>query len=93
MPRPKGSKNKKSLAAPELDLSAITQQIDAIEEEIAELSETLKAKKAALKNLTKARVEAEAAAAAKKAEADKLAILAAFEASGKSVEEILELLK
>ena len=34
-----------------------------------------------------------AAAAAKKAEADKAAILAAVEASGKSVEEILEFLK
>ena len=90
MPRPKGSKNKKK-AIP--DLETVTQQIEAAESEIEELSEALKAKKAALKVLMKEKLEAEAAAVAQKAEEDKAAILAAIEAFGKSVEEILELLK
>ena len=93
MPRPKGSKNKKSVAAPALDLESIKQRIDAIEHEIDELNEALKAKKTELKALTKQKAEAEVAAAAKKAEADKAAILAAVEASGKTVEEILDLLR
>ena len=46
-----------------------------------------------IKQLVKLKAEAERVAAEKKAEEDKAAILAAVEASGKSVEEILELLK
>ena len=57
------------------------------------LSSDIKAKKAELKQLLKVKAKADKAAAAKKAEEDKASILAAVEASGKSVEEILELLK
>ena len=57
------------------------------------LSSDIKAKKTELKQLLKVKAKADKAAAAKKAEEDKASILAAVEASGKSVEEILELLK
>ena len=67
MPRPKGSKNKKPIIVENID-----EKIAAAEKEIAELTDTLKAKKA---------------------EEDKATILAAVEKSGKSVEEILEMLK
>ena len=95
MPRPKGSKNKKTLATPVPALTAdeIESRIAAVEAEIEELSEAIKAKKAEQKALSKERAKAVAAAAAKKAEEDRAAILAAVEASGKSVEEILDLLK
>ena len=68
-------------------------RIAAAETAIASLSEELKAKKAELKRYQKMREEAERIAAEKKAEEDRAAILTAVEASGKSVEEILELLK
>lgn len=95
MPRPKGSKNKKTLAA---DVSAqsvseIDSRIAAVEAEIEELNEKLKARKVELKTLVKEKAKADAAAAAKKAEEDRAAILAAVEASGKSLEEILALLR
>lgn len=45
-----------------------------------------------MKKLMKDKVEADRIAAAKKAEEDRAKILAAVEASGKSVDEILELL-
>ena len=88
MPRPKGSKNKKVTIIENVD-----EQIAAVESEISELAATLKAKKSELKELGKAKAEAARIAAEKKAEEDKAAILAAFEKSGKSVEEILDMLK
>ena len=92
MPRPKGSKNKKAFEQME-SIETIDERIAAAETAIASLSEELKAKKAELKRYQKMREEAERIAAEKKAEEDRAAILAAVEASGKSVEEILELLK
>ena len=88
MPRPKGSKNKKTVIVENID-----EKIAAAEKEIAELTDTLKTKKAELKDLVKAKAESAKIAAAKKAEEDKATILAAVEKSGKSVEEILEMLK
>ena len=94
MPRPKGSKNKKTLAAVSAQAATeIDSRIAAVEAEIEELSEKLKARKAELKTLAREKAKADAAAAAKKAEEDKTAILAAVEASGKSLDEILALLK
>ncbi len=92
MPRPKGSKNKKTVVVTDT-LEEIQARIAAIEVEIEELKKSLKEKKTLLKVLVKEKAEAEIVAAARKAEEDKAAILAAVEASGKSVEEILELLK
>ena len=92
MPRPKGSKNKKAFEQVE-SIEVIDERIAAAETAIASLTEELKAKKAELKRYQKMREEAERIAAEKKAEEDRAAILAAVEASGKSVEEILELLK
>ena len=89
MPRPKGSKNKVKTVV----MENVDEKIAAVEAEIAELTDALKAKKAELKALVKAKEESNRIAAAKKAEADKAAILAAFEKSGKSVEEILDMLK
>jgi septal ring factor EnvC (AmiA/AmiB activator) len=90
MPRPKGSKNKKTLSVsiPE----NVEEKIAAVEAEIAELGKTLKAKKAELKELVKAKEEAVRIAAEKKAEEDKAKILEAVEKSGKSIEVILEML-
>ncbi len=93
MPRPRGSKNRPKAEAPVLDLAAIEEKMKSVEAEITTLSEQLKAKKDELKQLTKDKLAAEEAAIAKKAEEDKKAILDAVAASGKSVEEILELLK
>ena len=95
MPRPKGSKNKKVAASTTsvLDLTAIEEKIATVESEIEELGTQLKAKKDELKELGKQKLAAEKDAAERKAEEDKKAILDAVEKSGKSVEEILELLK
>lgn len=87
MPRPKGSRNKVSLP------SNIDEQIATVNAEIENLTASLKQKKAALKNLMKDKFEADRIAAEKKAEEDKAKILAAVEASGKTVDEILEMLK
>ena len=92
MPRPKGSKNKKAFEQME-SIENIDERIAATETAIASLTEELKAKKAELKRYQKMKEDAERIAAEKKAEEDRAAILAAVEASGKSVEEILELLK
>ena len=92
MPRPKGSKNKKAFEQIE-SIGTIDERIASAEADIASLTEELKAKKAELKQYQKMREEAERVAAEKKAEDDRTAILAAVEASGKSLEEILELLK
>ena len=88
MPRPKGSKNKKTLLAQPLDT-----QIAAAEAEVEKLSAELKAKKAELKTLLKAKAKADKAAAKKQLEENREKILDAVAASGKSVEEVLELLK
>ena len=88
MPRPKGSRNKKTLLIENVD-----ERISAVEGEIARLTAEMKAKKTELRALAKAKLTADKAAAARKAEEDKKAILAAAEASGKTVEEILALLK
>ncbi len=109
MPRPKGSKNKKTLAAQASQ--ALTTPIESFDEQIAllnteinELNASLKAKKADLKKLTakklkalkaeaERKLEEEKAAAARQLEQDKEKILAAIKESGKSVEEIIEMLK
>lgn len=94
MPRPKGSKNKKTEATMTvLDLASIEEKMSSLQAEVEELGEKLKSKKADLKELVKLKAQAEAVAAKKKAEEDKAAILEAVEKSGKTVEEILELLK
>jgi predicted RNase H-like nuclease (RuvC/YqgF family) len=94
MARPKGSKNKKTImAAATSSPAAIQAQIEAITEEIASLTASIKEKKAHLKKLQKEIILAEKAAEMMKAEKDKAAIMAAIEASGKSVDEILEMLK
>ena len=90
MPRPKGSKNKKSVAT---IVENIDEKIAATEKEIAELTETLKAKKASLKDLLKQKAKAAELEAKKKAAEDKAAILDAFEKSGKTAEEILEMIR
>ena len=89
MPRPKGSKNKKSVAPVVED---IDQKIAAAEAEIEELVAQLKAKKAELKALIKEKEAALAAAAEKKAEEEKAKLLDALAKSGKSIDEIIEFL-
>ena len=91
MPRPKGSKNKK-IAAVIDTVENIDEKIAAVEAAINELNESLKARKAELKALAKAKLEAEKYAAEKKAEEEKEKLLNAFAASGKSVDEIITLL-
>lgn len=91
MPRPKGSKNKKTAVVIEA-VENIDEKIAVVEATIAELTESLKAKKAELKELTKAKVEAEKLAAEKKAEEEKAKLMDAITASGKSVDEIISLI-
>ena len=91
MPRPKGSKNKKSLVAIDT-VENIDEKIATAESAIVALTEELKARKAELKELTKAKAEAEKLAAEKKAEEDKAKLMEAIAASGKSVDEIISLL-
>ena len=88
MPRPKGSKNRKTRIIEDVDA-----KIAAAQAEITRLSAELKARKTELRALSRAKLNAEKVAAARKAEEDKKAILAAAEASGRTVEEILEFLK
>ena len=94
MPRPKGSKNKAKIAETTtiVTVEEIESKMSALESEIATLGETLKAKKAELKELGKQKAVAEKEAEERKAEADKAAILEAVQKSGKSMEEILELI-
>ena len=92
MPRPKGSKNKKTIIAMDT-IENIDEKIAAAESAIATLTEELKARKAELKSLTKAKIEAEKLAAEKKAEEDKAKLMDAIAASGKSLEEIIGFLK
>lgn len=91
MPRPKGSKNKKNLVVVDT-VENIDEKIVAAESAIATLTEELKAKKAELKELTKAKAEAEKLAAEKKAEEDKSKLMEAIASSGKSIDEIISLL-
>lgn len=91
MPRPKGSKNKKKLI--ELSVENFDEKISSVENEISMLTDQLKAKKAELKMLIKAKEADAVAKAAQKAEEEKAAIIAAVEQSGKSVDEILSMLK
>ena len=94
MPRPKGSKNKKAeRAVPVIALEEAAEKIRAVENEIEELGKQLKEKKAELKTLEKAKEIADKAAAEKQAEENKAVVWAAVEASGKSIEEILGMLK
>lgn len=88
MPRPKGSKNRKTPVAAAPDAN-----VEAISKEIEELTAALKAKKAELKKALQAKAKAEKAAAAKQAAEDKARLLKAVAASGKTVDEVLELLK
>ena len=97
MPRPKGSKNKKTASekTPDINISieSLDEQIRAMEAEIESMTASLKDKKAELKKLNKAKEKAEKLAAEQKAEEDKNRILDAVAASGKSIDEILEMLK
>ena len=88
MPRPKGSKNKAKIIVENVD-----EKIAAVEAEIEDLTAALKAKKADLKKLKKAKLQADKAAEEKKAEEEKAALLEAIAQSGKSMDEILDLLK
>jgi len=89
MPRPKGSKNKKKAV---VVVENVDERIAAAEAEIASLIEQLKAKKAELKDLNKAKAEADRLAAQQKAEAEQAKLLEAVAASGKSIDEIISLL-
>ena len=89
MPRPKGSKNKKNII---LSPAEIQEQIDLKLEEIEDLSSDLKEKKSLLKQLQKDLVAAKKAAEMKKINEDMNALLAAIEASDKSVDEIIKIL-
>jgi hypothetical protein len=80
------------MAAAGLSPAAIQIQIDAVTGEIANLTAELKGKKVLLKKLQKERIMAEKAAEMMKAEEDKKALLSAIAASGKSIDEILEML-
>ena len=93
MPRPKGSKNKKKNVVVEVSVEQLKVRIAETEAEVGRLSDLLKEKSSELKSLKKDMVVAEAAEARAKIEADKERILAAVADSGKSVEEILALLK
>lgn len=77
----------------QLSVDGIDNKIVELEAEIKDLDGKLKEKKAELKALKKTKVAAEKVAAKKKVKEDQAAILAAVEASGKSVDEVLELLK
>lgn len=61
MPRPKGSKNKTKITVENVD-----EKIVAVETEIAEITAAIKAKKAELKQLRKAKIEADKVAAKKR---------------------------
>ena len=90
MPRPKGSKNKKNII---LSPAEIQEQIDLKLEEIEALTKELKEKKALLKQLKKELAVAKEMAEKRKTEETKKALLDAIAASGKSVDEILEMLR
>jgi DNA polymerase II small subunit/DNA polymerase delta subunit B len=97
MPRPKGSKNKKTAATNTMEINisieSLDEQIKTTEAEIESMTAALKDKKSELKALIKSKDQAEKIAAEKKVEEDKIRILDDVAASGKSVDEILEMLK
>ena len=82
--------NKKIVVSPEINYE---EQIASTQKEIEDITAALKAKKAELKALAKEKAKADKIAAEKKLEEDKARIMDAVAASGKSVEEVLELLK
>lgn len=92
MPRPKGSKNKRTIPTAILSVEAYDEKIASVSMEIEQLTGQLKAKKAELKELSAEKAEAEKIALEKKAAEDRETILAAVAASGKSVDEILAML-
>ena len=92
MPRPKGSKNKKTAVVIET-IENIDEKIAAAETALAEMTKALKAKKAELKELARAKAEADKIAAAKRAEEERTKLLEAVAASGKSMDEIISLIK
>ena len=71
----------------------VDEKIKNVEAEIKSLSDELKVKRTERRKLLKAKAAADEIALAKKAEADKEKVVKAFMASGKSLEEVLELLK
>ena len=71
----------------------IEEKIVEVEKEIADLTAKDKGKKAELKKLVKAKEQALKIAAEKKAAEDKEKLLKAVADSGKTVEEVLDLLK
>jgi len=92
MPRPKGSKNKKR-SGKSLVVENFDERIAVVQAEIETMAGELKAKKAELKKVLKEKAKADRLAAAKKAEEEKARLLDAVAASGKTVDEILALLK
>jgi transposase-like protein len=70
----------------------LSAQISMKEEEIKELEESLKGRKAELKELLKAKVKAEKEKEAAKAAEEKKKLVEAVMSSGRSMEEILEFL-
>ena len=71
----------------------IEEKIAEVEKELADLTAKAKAKKVELKKLVKAKEQALKVAAEKKAAEDKEKLLKAVAESGKTVEEVLDLLK
>ena len=90
MPRPKGSKNKKTTITV---IENIDDKIAVAEAAVSSLTEELKAKKKELKDLLRAKEQAAVLAAEKKAEEDKAKLLDAVAASGKSIDDIISLLQ
>ncbi|MBR4655632.1 MAG: hypothetical protein IKO68_03440 [Oscillospiraceae bacterium] len=71
----------------------IEEKIAEVEKELADLTAKAKAKKVELKKLVKAKEQALKIEAEKKAAEDKEKLMKAVADSGKTVEEVLELLK
>ena len=71
----------------------IEEKIAEVEKELADLTAKAKAKKVELKKLVKAKEQALKVAAEKKAAEDKEKLMKAVADRGKTVEEVLELLK
>ena len=96
MPRPKGSKNKKTAATNTMEINisieSLDEQIKTTEAEIESMTAALKDKKTELKALIKSKDQAEKIAAEKKAEEEKARLLEAVAASGKSIDEIIDMI-
>ena len=87
MPRPKGSRNRAKTLVENVD-----EKLADTDREISRLNAALKTARAERRALVRAKQNADALAAARKAEADQRALLAAVEASGKSIDEVLAML-